>query len=98
MEFKVNERTANYSENILSLLLTLTPLSLSLSLSLTHTHTHTHTHTQSKTATSLCSFETNSDYVYDVQWSPIHPALFVSVNGEGRVDFWNINHDSEVTH
>jgi hypothetical protein len=22
--------------------------------------------------------------------------LFVTVNGEGRIDFWNINHDSEV--
>lgn len=50
----------------------------------------------SKTATPLCSFEANSDYIYDVQWSPTHPALFVSVDGAGRLDFWNINQDTEV--
>jgi dynein intermediate chain len=50
----------------------------------------------SKSATPICSFETNNDYVLDVKWSPVHPALFVTVNGEGRIDFWNINHDSEV--
>ena len=51
---------------------------------------------QSKTGTPLCSFENNSDYVYDVQWSPTHPAVFASVDGEGRLDFWNINTDIEV--
>ena len=51
---------------------------------------------QSKTGTPLCSFENNSDYVYDVQWSPTHPAVFASVDGEGRLDFWNINSDTEV--
>jgi len=42
------------------------------------------------------SFEDNSDYVYDVQWSPIHPALFASVDGMGRLDLWNLNQDTEV--
>ena len=42
------------------------------------------------------SFEDNSDYVYDVQWSPIHPALFASVDGMGRLDLWNLNTDTEV--
>ncbi|GFO20387.1 cytoplasmic dynein 1 intermediate chain 2 [Plakobranchus ocellatus] len=42
------------------------------------------------------SFEDNSDYVYDVRWSPIHPALFASVDGEGRLDLWNLNNESEV--
>ena len=51
---------------------------------------------QSKTGHPLCSFENNNEYVYDVQWSPIHPALFASVDGEGRLDFWNINVDTEV--
>jgi dynein intermediate chain len=50
----------------------------------------------SKTGSPLCSFENNSDYVYDVQWSPTHPAVFASVDGEGRLDFWNINTDIEV--
>eukprot|EP00051_Salpingoeca_urceolata_P003532 m.58484 g.58484 ORF g.58484 m.58484 type:complete len:597 (-) comp12873_c0_seq1:40-1830(-) len=44
----------------------------------------------------LYSFENAGDYVYDVQWSPIHPALFVSADGMGRLDFWNINLDTEV--
>ena len=51
---------------------------------------------QSKTGHPLCSFENNSEYVYDIQWSPIHPALFASVDGEERLDFWNINVDTEV--
>ncbi|XP_045210201.2 cytoplasmic dynein 1 intermediate chain 2-like isoform X9 [Mercenaria mercenaria] len=42
------------------------------------------------------SFEDNSDYVYDVQWSPIHPALFASVDGMARLDLWNLNQDTEV--
>lgn len=45
----------------------------------------------------LHSFEDNSDYVYDVQWSPIHPALFASVDGDGRLDLWNLNNETEVT-
>ncbi|KAL5010426.1 hypothetical protein ScPMuIL_012731 [Solemya velum] len=44
----------------------------------------------------LHSFEDNSDYVYDVQWSPLHPALFTSVDGMGRVDLWNLNNEMEV--
>ncbi|XP_055859646.1 cytoplasmic dynein 1 intermediate chain 2-like isoform X1 [Biomphalaria glabrata] len=42
------------------------------------------------------SFEDNNDYVYDVRWSPIHPALFASVDGEGRLDLWNLNSETEV--
>ncbi|XP_061179363.1 cytoplasmic dynein 1 intermediate chain 2-like isoform X1 [Saccostrea echinata] len=44
----------------------------------------------------LHSFEDNSDYVYDVQWSPVHPALFASVDGDGRLDLWNLNNETEV--
>uniref|UniRef100_A0A674A4V9 Dynein cytoplasmic 1 intermediate chain 2 n=1 Tax=Salmo trutta TaxID=8032 RepID=A0A674A4V9_SALTR len=39
---------------------------------------------------SLC------DYVYDVMWSPTHPALFACVDGSGRLDLWNLNNDTEV--
>uniref|UniRef100_A0A673LTS4 Cytoplasmic dynein 1 intermediate chain 2-like n=1 Tax=Sinocyclocheilus rhinocerous TaxID=307959 RepID=A0A673LTS4_9TELE len=46
----------------------------------------------------LYSFEDNSDYVYDVMWSPVHPALFACVDGLGRVDLWNLNNDTEMTH
>lgn len=45
----------------------------------------------------LYSFEDNSDYVYDVMWSPTHPALFACVDGMGRLDLWNLNNDTEVS-
>ena len=44
----------------------------------------------------LHSFEDFSDYVYDTKWSPIHPALFATVDGMGRLDIWNLNNDIEV--
>lgn len=44
----------------------------------------------------LYSFEDNGDYVYDVAWSPVHPALFAAVDGTGRLDMWNLNTDTEV--
>ena len=46
----------------------------------------------------LCSFEDNSDYVSDVQWSPTNPALFSSVDIMGRLDLWHLNHETEVSH
>lgn len=45
----------------------------------------------------LYSFEDNSDYVYDVMWSPTHPALFACVDGVGHLDLWNLNNDTEVS-
>ncbi|XP_018316761.1 cytoplasmic dynein 1 intermediate chain isoform X2 [Mycetomoellerius zeteki] len=45
---------------------------------------------------SLYSFEHNGDYVYDVAWSPTHPALFAAVDDSGRLDLWNLNQDTEV--
>ncbi|XP_077363059.1 dynein cytoplasmic 1 intermediate chain 1a isoform X4 [Festucalex cinctus] len=44
----------------------------------------------------LYSFEDNADYVYDVMWSPAHPAIFASVDGMSRLDLWNLNNDTEV--
>ena len=46
----------------------------------------------------LCSFEDNSDYVSDVQWSPTNPALFSSADIMGRLDLWHLNHETEVSH
>ena len=34
--------------------------------------------------------------MYDVAWSPIHPAVFATVDGMGRLDVWNLNQDTEV--
>ncbi|EDV27646.1 uncharacterized protein TRIADDRAFT_20566, partial [Trichoplax adhaerens] len=50
-----------------------------------------------KATRPLHSFEGYSDYVYDVKWSPIHPAVFASADGSGRLDLWNINKDTEVS-
>jgi dynein intermediate chain len=44
----------------------------------------------------LHSFEDSGDYVFDVQWSPINPALFATVDGTKRLDLWQINRDIEV--
>nr|CAG8457674.1 2192_t:CDS:10 [Entrophospora candida] len=44
----------------------------------------------------LFSFEGADDYVYDVKWSPTHPALFGCVDGKGNFSLWNINSDIEV--
>ena len=42
------------------------------------------------------SFEDNNDYLYDVKWSPTHPALFATADGMGRIDLWNLNNDTEL--
>lgn len=44
----------------------------------------------------LLTFESARDYVFDVQWSPVHPALFAMGDGTGRLDLWNINRDTDV--
>nr|KAG5695079.1 hypothetical protein BaRGS_032572 [Batillaria attramentaria] len=44
----------------------------------------------------ICSFEDNSDYVSDVQWSPTNPALFASADIMGRLDLWHLNLETEV--
>ncbi|XP_076031611.1 cytoplasmic dynein 1 intermediate chain short wing isoform X9 [Oratosquilla oratoria] len=53
-------------------------------------------HWSLKETKPLYSFEDNGEYVYDVAWSPIHPALFTTVDGSGRIDLWNLNLDTEV--
>lgn len=42
------------------------------------------------------SFEPSSEYVCDVRWSSVHPALFAVADGSGRVSLWNICKDMEV--
>ena len=43
------------------------------------------------------SFENFGAYVLDVGWSPVHPGLFSAVDLTGRVSFWNLNSDTEVS-
>ena len=40
--------------------------------------------------------ESGQEYVYDVQWSPVHPSVFASCDADGFVDVWNINGNVEV--
>ncbi|GMR59810.1 hypothetical protein PMAYCL1PPCAC_30005, partial [Pristionchus mayeri] len=41
------------------------------------------------------SLEAHVDYVYDVAWSPTHPAIFASVDTDGNLFLWNLNEDVE---
>uniref|UniRef100_A0A183C6Q7 WD_REPEATS_REGION domain-containing protein n=1 Tax=Globodera pallida TaxID=36090 RepID=A0A183C6Q7_GLOPA len=34
-------------------------------------------------------------YVADVQWSPVHPAVFASLSADGILNLWNINVNTE---
>lgn len=45
---------------------------------------------------ALITFESSQDYVYDVQWSTVHPSVFATCDGEGYVDIWDINRDIEA--
>lgn len=35
-------------------------------------------------------FSPTYDYVCDVQWSPVHPAVFVTITSSGRISLWNL--------
>jgi len=50
----------------------------------------------SKKFTPLYSFENAGDYIMDVGWSPVHPALFASADLTGKLAFWNLNTDTEI--
>ncbi|GAC94806.1 dynein intermediate chain [Pseudozyma hubeiensis SY62] len=43
----------------------------------------------------VLSFEESNDYIYDVKWSPIHPAVFAQVDGTGKLEVFNLNVDTE---
>lgn len=44
----------------------------------------------------LLSFENATDYIADCKWSPVHPAVFTTVDASGNMDVWNLNCDTEV--
>lgn len=48
------------------------------------------------TAEALHTFESSSDYIYDVKWSPVHPGLFAACDGTGATELWNMTEDLEV--
>ncbi|KAJ2083937.1 hypothetical protein GGI01_000660 [Coemansia sp. RSA 376] len=41
-------------------------------------------------------FDAFEDYVYDARWSPVHPSVFASADGTGRLALWNLNQDMEL--
>ena len=51
---------------------------------------------QKESLNPIHTFECNGDYVYDISWSPVHPALFACVDGSGKLDIWNLNNDFEL--
>jgi hypothetical protein len=48
------------------------------------------------TISPLFTFEEAGDYVYDVRWHPLHPAVFGTVDAAGKFNLWNLNVDTEV--
>ncbi|RLN58125.1 hypothetical protein BBJ28_00001342 [Nothophytophthora sp. Chile5] len=44
----------------------------------------------------VLSFEPSSEYICDVRWSSVHPALFAVADSSGTVSIWNILKDVEV--
>eukprot|EP01015_Nassula_variabilis_P035998 TRINITY_DN917_c0_g1_i9.p1 TRINITY_DN917_c0_g1~~TRINITY_DN917_c0_g1_i9.p1 ORF type:complete len:588 (-),score=106.49 TRINITY_DN917_c0_g1_i9:44-1807(-) len=45
---------------------------------------------------SMITMEAAEDYIYDAQWHPTLPATYMSVDGEGYLDIWNLLQDTEV--
>ena len=50
-----------------------------------------------ETYKNLLGYNNYNDYVYEASWSPVHSALFASIDGTGRLDLWNLINDSEVS-
>ena len=44
----------------------------------------------------LHTFESSSEYIYDVKWSPKRPGLFATCDGTGATELWNLTDDLEV--
>uniref|UniRef100_A0A7S1JB51 Guanine nucleotide-binding protein subunit beta-like protein n=1 Tax=Eutreptiella gymnastica TaxID=73025 RepID=A0A7S1JB51_9EUGL len=44
----------------------------------------------------LYSFDEYQEAVYDVQWSPVHPATFASVDGTGNLQLWHLGQTFET--
>jgi len=44
----------------------------------------------------LHTFENSEDYIADVKWSPVHPTVFATADGEGHVTLWDLAQDTEL--
>ena len=43
----------------------------------------------------LCIFDQSNDYIYSCKWHPINPSVFVTGDGSGYIDYWDLNRDRE---
>ena len=43
----------------------------------------------------LCIFDQSNDYIYSCKWHPINPSVFVTGDGCGYIDYWDLNRDRE---
>lgn len=43
----------------------------------------------------LMTFENAQEYIYDVEWSPVHPSIFACCDGDGFLEIWDLNRDTE---
>jgi len=89
LHFHPNSGSANFS----SLFLT---SSLDWSIKLWSAENLNKPSTAPKVLSPLTSFEEADDAVFDVRWSPVHPAIFSSVDGSGQFSVFNLNSDLEV--
>eukprot|EP00300_Choanocystis_sp_HF-7_P013809 c18456_g1_i1.p1 GENE.c18456_g1_i1~~c18456_g1_i1.p1 ORF type:complete len:639 (-),score=178.96 c18456_g1_i1:85-2001(-) len=46
--------------------------------------------------TPLAVFEDASDFVFDVKWSPSHPAVFATGDAAGQLSLWNLAADMDA--
>ncbi len=44
----------------------------------------------------LFTFENAQEYVYDVEWSTVHPSIFACCDGDGFIEVWDLNKDTEA--
>lgn len=44
----------------------------------------------------MLTFENSEDYVYQSKFHPLNPSLFTTVDGQGKLDIWDININTET--
>uniref|UniRef100_A0A7E4UXG4 WD_REPEATS_REGION domain-containing protein n=1 Tax=Panagrellus redivivus TaxID=6233 RepID=A0A7E4UXG4_PANRE len=44
----------------------------------------------------LTLWQHRESYISDIKWSPVHPAVFASIDIEGQLHLWNLNQDQEA--
>lgn len=50
---------------------------------------------ENNNSSPLLTFDSNDNYIYDCRFHPCNPSLFASVDGDSKLDFWDLNKDIE---